>query len=65
MRLHLGLGSVFVLAACSKIGDPFSDYYGGGNDVEISSLDVTSEEGNLGGGTVTIQGSGLVTIRRS
>ena len=59
MRFHLGLGAVFALGACRQIGDPFEDYYGGANDVEISSLDVTSEEGNLGGGTVTIHGSGF------
>jgi hypothetical protein len=71
MRFHFGLGAVSVLAACrpSEFGDPFKDYYDGSSDVEISGLDVTSEEGNVGGGTVTIQGSGfgddptLVTVQ--
>jgi len=71
MRFHFGLGAVSVLAACrpSEFGDPFKDYYDGSSDIEISGLDVTSEEGNVGGGTVTIQGSGfgddptLVTVQ--
>jgi hypothetical protein len=69
MRFHLGLGTVLALSACRPIGDPFDDYYGDGNNVDITSLDVTSESGNLGGGTVAIEGSGfgddpaLVTVQ--
>lgn len=46
-----------LLVACE--GDGLKPYYGNGKAPEVSGLDVSSERGNLGGGTVTIEGSGF------
>ncbi len=56
-------GFVFlVLAAsgCSFMGDAPVAYYSG-DGPSITGLDITSEHGNVGGGTVTISGSGFGT----
>ncbi len=45
-----------LLAGCSFMGEGLEPYYSGGGP-EISGLDISSEQGNVGGGTVTIQGS--------
>ncbi len=48
--------TALLLAAC-QIGDGFEDYYGGGGGPTIGGLDVTSENGTIGGGTLRISGS--------
>ena len=47
-----------LLASGCSFGDTLEPYYAGGS-VEISSLSVQSEEGNIGGQVITISGSGF------
>jgi IPT/TIG domain len=48
-----------LLASCQGIGDGLEPYYEGGVEPEIAGLSVDSEGGNIGGATLTIEGSGF------
>jgi hypothetical protein len=57
-RIHRAAVVVALLGSACSFGDTLEPYYSGGGP-ELSSLSVSEEQGNVGGQTTTISGSGF------